>query len=593
MKYRFISLDQTQLDSTAKTVKASLSSEAPVTRFGEQEILSHEPTAIDLSRTANGLPLLFSHDQRMPIGLVEEVRLEKGRLVGVLRFGTSPKANEIWADVEAGILNNISIGYVIESVEEFRGGYKATRWTLLEASIVTVPADAGVGINRNQPLGNNMEAKETMHDQEMEAARTANNPIAIAERRRIQEIRSIVGRLKLDDALADEMILAGTSLQEARNRAIDAAAEHQERTQPRTFANHDSTYENPEFSVRSMAEALASRFTNKHVSEQARPFVGMRMVDMAKHILELEGKRTHWSDNASSIIERALHSSGDFSNLLLGAGSRILSQYYSSYQGGIKRIARQGTARDFRAKALLRLGEAPELLKVKEGGEIKRGSMAETVDSYSLATYARIFGITRQALVNDDLDAFAQMTERFGVAAAELEANQLIKLLTSNPVMNDGVVLFHANHKNLAAAGSTIDITSLGAARSAMRLQKGIDKTTPIDATPRYLIVPAALETVAEQYLALTNPQESIEVNPFGGKLELVVDPRLDAISDKAWYVASDSIGHLEYSHLEGEQGPQMIVREGFDVEGVEFKCRLDFGCGMLDWRGIYKNPGL
>jgi hypothetical protein len=127
-----------------------------------------------------------------------------------------------------------------------------------------------------------------------------------------------------------------------------------------------------------------------------------------------------------------------------------------------------------------------------------------------------------------------------------------------------------------------------------MRLQKGLDGKTPIDAPPRYLIVPAALELTAEQLLTAISAAKATDVNPFPGRLTLLVDPRLDAISATAWYLAADpaTIDTVEYSYLEGEEGPQVIAREGFEIDGMQFKVRLDFGCGVLDWRGLYKANG-
>jgi hypothetical protein len=105
----------------------------------------------------------------------------------------------------------------------------------------------------------------------------------------------------------------------------------------------------------------------------------------------------------------------------------------------------------------------------------------------------------------------------------------------------------------------TISITTLGDAKKAMRLQKGLDGKTPIDVEPRYLVVPAALEVVALQYVAQITTAQASNVNPFTGKLEVVVDPRLDAYSASVWYMASDPsvIDGLEYSFLDGAGGPQ------------------------------------
>jgi hypothetical protein len=343
-----------------------------------------------------------------------------------------------------------------------------------------------------------------------------------------------------------------------------------------------------------MAEALAARYAPITPSEAAREFTGMRLTQMAAHCLESQGVSTRMMP-VSRIIERAIsHAAGDFPQLLTAAGDRILRQAYEAAPAGLKAIARQTTARDFRAKSKLQLGEAPELLEVRPGAEYKLGTMLEGVETYRLATFGRLFGINRQALVNDDLGAFADASVRFGRSAAEFEAKFLVDLLLSNPKMQDTVALFHANHGNLAASGGALIVATLDLARQAMRLQKGLDSKTPINTAPRYLLVPAALETLAEQVVASITPAASTDVNPFSGKLEAIVEPRLDATSNKAWYLVADhaAIDTIEYAHLEESQGPQFFTREGWEVDGIEFKIRDDFGAGILDHRGFYKNPG-
>ena len=73
------------------------------------------------------------------------------------------------------------------------------------------------------------------------------------------------------------------------------------------------------------------------------------------------------------------------------------------------------------------------------------------------------------------------------------------------------------------------------------------------------------------------------------------LDPRLDAVSATAWYLAADpsTLDTIEYSFLESEPGPVIETRAGFDVEGVEIKVRLDFGAGVVDHRGLFKNAGV
>ncbi|MDH3921143.1 MAG: HK97 family phage prohead protease, partial [Rhodospirillales bacterium] len=153
---RDMTLDLRAIDQEARTVPASLSSEIEVERtFGFErvtEVLVHTPAAINLERAGEGLPLLWGHDQDRPIGLVEGVRVEDGRLRGLLRFSSNPKAKEVWQDVREGFLKNISIGYRINKWEESgeTDHIRVVRWTPLEASVLSVPADHTVGINRSE-----------------------------------------------------------------------------------------------------------------------------------------------------------------------------------------------------------------------------------------------------------------------------------------------------------------------------------------------------------------------------------------------------------------------------------------------------------
>ena len=83
-------------------------------------------------------------------------------------------------------------------------------------------------------------------------------------------------------------------------------------------------------------------------------------------------------------------------------------------------------------------------------------------------------------------------------------------------------------------------------------------------------------------------------MNPFAGKLQVVVEPRLDDSSETAWYLsaAPARIDTIEYAYLTGEEGVYIETENGFDVDGVKIKARLDFGAGVIDHRGLFKNAG-
>lgn len=236
------------------------------------------------------------------------------------------------------------------------------------------------------------------------------------------------------------------------------------------------------------------------------------------------------------------------------------------------------------------------LLEVGESGEFKRGTLGESKESYKVKTYGRVVAITRQTLINDDLDAFTRIPAMYGNSIAQLESDVVWGIITANPAMADGNALFHTTHKNLAGTGAALDVSSVGAARAAMAKQTGLDKKTVLNIRPAFLIVPASLELKAEQLVAQNLvPAATSSVVPQSIRtLAPISEPRLDAASETAWYLAAspNQIDTIEYAYLEGQQGAYIETRNGFDVDGVEIKCRLDFGAKAIDWRGLYKNPG-
>jgi HK97 family phage major capsid protein/HK97 family phage prohead protease len=145
------------LDKDKRTVELAFSSDVELERWpGIAEKLSHASGACDLSRLNAGANLLFNHDRDEYLGVVESARIDAdgfGR--AVVRFGKSEDAEEIWQDVQDGILRNVSVGYRIMEVklaEERENGpdvYLVTSWQPYEISIVTIPADTSVGVGRS------------------------------------------------------------------------------------------------------------------------------------------------------------------------------------------------------------------------------------------------------------------------------------------------------------------------------------------------------------------------------------------------------------------------------------------------------------
>jgi len=203
--------------------------------------------------------------------------------------------------------------------------------------------------------------------------------------------------------------------------------------------------------------------------------------------------------------------------------------------------------------------------------------------------------ITRQAIINDDLDLLGRIPRRMGRAARRTIGDLVFAILTSNPNMSDGVALFHSDHKNLAAAGSAPSVTSLSAARAAMGTQKDGDAT--LNVAPKYLLVPAALEASANQLINSTvdpTASKGHATNPVAGMAEVIADGRLDAASATAWYLAADPNGYdtIEVAYLDGMESPYLEEQNVWTSDGVEMKVRVDAGVAPLASQTLYKNAG-
>ncbi|MBF0560995.1 MAG: Mu-like prophage major head subunit gpT family protein [Alphaproteobacteria bacterium] len=580
-------------DIATRTVSVVWTTGAPVRRRdlagSYLERLSLEPAHVDLTRLT-GASVLDSHRQdglHRVLGTVREAQVNGSEGTALVQFSARPEVEPIWQDVVAGILRHVSVGYTVQQWAEGNDptGARvrtAVAWTPFEISLVPTPADPGA----------------TVRQQEVPMDTTVTESEPLVTRAQVNaEIRGIARVAGLGQEFIDTLIDRQASADDARRAAFEELAKRT--AQPlhtaHTLVEVGQSHEDPVTRAGYMGEALYSRIQPAHtLSEPARRYAYATPAEMARELLTLRGLPTTGLAPAT-LITRALHSTSDFSLIVGDTIGRTLRAAYQAAPSGIRRLGRQTTARDFRTVNKIMLGEAPTLERLNETGEIKAGTLAEARESYKVDTFARKIGISRQVLVNDDLGAFADLSRRMGQAAAETEAGVLVSLLESNsgtgPKMTDGKALFHTDHSNRAGSGGVIEDTTLSAARLALRSQTGLSGQR-ISATPKYLLVPAALETTAEKWLATIAAAKAADVNPFAGSLALVVEPRLSSAT--RWYVSADpsEIDGLEYAYLAGGQGPQVESKSGWDVDGVEIRVILDFGAGFIDWRGWYANGG-
>ena len=201
--------------------------------------------------------------------------------------------------------------------------------------------------------------------------------------------------------------------------------------------------------------------------------------------------------------------------------NKVALESYQAASSPLKSLARQRALNDFKASTSIRLGELGRLEPLAESGEITATGRAENGESLKLGTFARGLSVSRELMINDDLNLLGDTTRAFGEAAAATEADLMVEVLTGNPNLSDGVAVFHASRGNLAAGGTGLTVPSVAAARKAMRGVKGLDGKTLVSVSPKFLSVGPELETEAEAFLTSLYAATIAEVNPFAQRLTL------------------------------------------------------------------------
>lgn len=340
-------------------------------------------------------------------------------------------------------------------------------------------------------------------------------------------------------------------------------------------------------------------------------FSGRRLFEVARMSLELSGSRNSYRDDMAMIgaamqpvIMAGAMSSSDFVNILANVAHKSMLKGYTEADETFAKWTSTGVLSDFKTVSRVDLGLFPNLEKVEEGAEYNYAKVSDRGVMLALATYGKMFAITRQAIINDDLNAFTKIPLKMGRASHRTVGNLVYALLTANANMPDGQPLFSAAHKNIgtgagsALAATAAGVTALDAARSAMGRQVDPDNiATALNIRPKYLLAPITLQGAAHQLMASqTEPGQNNAAlaNKVANLAEVITDGRLDNASVASWYLAADPAYNdtIEVSYLNGVQTPTLEQREGWNVDGVEFKVRHDAGVNLLDSKGLYKGVG-
>jgi hypothetical protein len=469
--------------------------------------------------------------------------------------------------------------------------YRATDWTPAEISLVPIGADSRAQIRSDETQNITIiEGKKDMENVDnKEVVRTETLPVVdpaaliAQERSRIADITKTVRSAGLGVEFAEDLIGRGVALDEARSAILDEVIKRQP-----VVSNTTAVTDNKETINRGIESALLIR-AGIEKNDPANEFRGLSLVEVAR-------KYSPGNGDKMAIVGRAF-STSDFPLLLANVANKSLQTGYESAPETWNLWTRTISVSDFKTMSISALSEFSALDTVAEGQEYKYGSLSEKREQFALGTYGKLFSITRQAIINDDLNALTNIPLGMGRAAARKIGDTVYGILTANAALADGVALFYgAPHLNLGTGVPSV--VSFDAAKTLMARQTDVSGLQVLNIRPAFILCPVTLEgtckvIVSSQY----DPDTASKLqraNMVQGLATVIADPRLDAASTTVWYMAANpaTFDTVVVAFLDGNQTPALEQQTGWTVDGVDYKVRIDVAAKAVDHRGLMKSSG-
>lgn len=325
---------------------------------------------------------------------------------------------------------------------------------------------------------------------------------------------------------------------------------------------------------------------------------GMSLLRIAEECLIREGKPHRFSD-PSELAVRAMGTT-DFPGIMANTANKVMQKAYGESAETWEIWAEPGEGVDFKDMSRPQFSESPDLSLVRPNGEYNEVAFSEMAPSFAIKTYGAECALTRQLIIDNDLQTYLRIPLAFGRAAQRKIGDLVYYPITNNSAINStgtSLALFIAAHANLMTPAKALGFDALSELRRMLRIQTGLKGKT-LNQKLDFLLVPAALETVA---LALANSTYIPQLgagpidNQFKGTFRPVVEPRLDVASETAYFGMADyrnGISTVEVAFLNGVRNPVIVQFEGKNPDARKILCRIDVGVGLKDHRAIVKSAG-
>ncbi len=303
------------------------------------------------------------------------------------------------------------------------------------------------------------------------------------------------------------------------------------------------------------------------------------------------------SENAPiTRITEADTTTASFSYLLGTSMNKRLLKDYQAWPAEWMRFCTIVPIRDFKQQSRVRLGAFGSLPIVAEDTAYTAISLTDSAATYVPQKRGNLVTVSREVIVNDDLQAIKQIPTKLAVAAAYTLAEFVYAFLSNNPTIYDGNALFTtgAPHSNLGAAA--LSSTAMQSGVTAMREQANYAGKR-LGLRPRYLVVPAELEWTS---MVITKSagvpgSNNNDINPMLGYVTPIVSPQLTSTTQ--WFLIADprEVDTIEIGFVGGQVNPALFIQDlpllglNFSQDVISYKVRQEYGGAAVDYRGLYR----
>jgi phage major head subunit gpT-like protein len=295
-------------------------------------------------------------------------------------------------------------------------------------------------------------------------------------------------------------------------------------------------------------------------------------------------------------ITEADTTTASFSYLLGTSMNKRLLKDYQAWPAEWQKFVTIVPIRDFKQQTRVRLGAFGSLPIVAEDTAYQAVTLQDSAATYVPQKRGNLVTVSRETIINDDLQAIKQIPTKLAVAAAYTLAEFVYAFLSTNPTIYDGSALFTNGNPHNNLGSSALSTAAMQTGITAMREQTNFAGKR-LGLRPRYLVVPPELEWVAMVATKSAGAPggNNNDINPLLGFVSVIVSPQLTSTTQ--WFMAADprEIDTIEIGFVGGVINPSLFVQDqplfglNFSQDVISYKCRHEYGGAITDFRGIWR----